>query len=128
MARRDDPGLIVLCCLAAGVYFGYRAWSSFQAERSLPGLTEENTAQAMSWAKMTACPPVGQGCFEVPQSIMEARQTCTWSGLCRIGAIVLKNDRSAPAMGSVDRWSNRSGAAAAAEPSGSISAALEVKG
>ena len=93
--RRDDSGFIVLCCLAAGVYFGYRAWSSFQAERSLPGLTEENTAQAMSWAKMTACPPVGQGCLEVPQSIMEARQTCTWSGLCRIGAIVLKNDRSA---------------------------------
>ena len=93
--RRDDSGLIVLCCLAAGVYFGYRAWSSFQAERSLPGLTEENTAQAMSWAKKTACPPVGQGCFEVPQSMMEARQTCTWSGHCRIGAIVLKNDRSA---------------------------------
>ena len=93
--RRDDSGFIVLCCLAAGVYFGYRAWSSFQAERSLPGLTEENTAQAMSWAKETACPPVGRGMSPGSRASMEARQTCTWSGHCRIGAIVLKNDRSA---------------------------------
>jgi len=93
--RRDDSGFIALCCLAGGFYFGHRAWSRFQAERSWPGLTEENMAQAMAWGKGTACPPAGQGCFEIPSSMREARQTCTWNGFCRIGAIMLKGGRSA---------------------------------
>src|SRR5215203_358993 len=82
---RGDSAFIVLICLAGGLYFGREAWSIFQAERSLVGLTEENITQALAWGKRTACPPAGRGCFEIPRrSIGEARRTCTWSGLCRI--------------------------------------------
>jgi hypothetical protein len=90
---RGDSAFIVLICLAGGLYFGHRAWSIFQAERSLVGLTEENITQALAWGKRTACPPAGRGCFETPRSIGEARQTCTWSGLCRIGGIMLRDGR-----------------------------------
>jgi hypothetical protein len=93
--RRGDTGFIVLCCLAAGLYFGHGAWSNFQSERNLVGLTEENIAQAMSWGKRTVCPPAGQGCFEVASSMRETRQSCTWSGHCRIGGIMFRNSRGA---------------------------------
>jgi hypothetical protein len=93
LGRQVDPAFVVLICLAAGLYFGQRAWSIFQDERSLVGLTEENIAQAMSWGKRTVCPPVGQGCFEIPWNMRETRQTCTWRGLCRIGGITLRNSR-----------------------------------
>jgi DnaJ domain len=90
---RGDSAFIVLICLAGGFYFGRGAWSIFQVERSLVGLTEENISQALTWGRKTACPPAGRGCYEIPRSIGEARQTCTWSGLCRIGGIMLRDGR-----------------------------------
>jgi hypothetical protein len=90
-----DSAFFALICLAGGLYFGHGAWSIFQAERSLVGLTEENIAQAMTWGKMTVCPPAGRGCFVTPRSTTEARQTCTWSGLCKIGGIMVRDGRGA---------------------------------
>jgi len=56
-------------------------------------LTEERIAEAMARAEKVACRPGNGRCYALPDSVTDARASCTPKGRCKIGWIVARSGR-----------------------------------
>jgi hypothetical protein len=50
-----------------------------------PALTEEQVAEAMTQAERVACRPGNDRCYAFPARLVDARETCTPKGRCKVG-------------------------------------------
>ena len=53
--------------------------------RTVPELTQAMIEEALARAEKVACDPLDPRCYAFPDSLEEARQTCTPKGRCLIG-------------------------------------------
>src|SRR5215208_1493325 len=56
-------------------------------------VTDELIAEAMARAEKVACRPGDGRCYPLPNSVKDARASCTPKGRCKIGWIVAKSGR-----------------------------------